>query len=258
MIEITQEEFEARIKDVIAGKVSRTKLAKELKTDTRTLNNKIQELATYNIELYLSFIKKYPYKQKERDDIDYEALIIEITKNSMTSIDAARKYRVGVRTIQRRVNEIEKENPYLIEIYKEVKNNNKHGIENSSELEEKIEQLVQRPVKVSEINETRKQQLEEIEEQFNKRCECLGKEAAARTMGMTLNRIRKLLNELNRIRTEEIHKKELKDEKANFKESLKFISSDTTNKANTNESHYRKYKAENLTNIPKETIGKEL
>ena len=238
MIEITQEEFETKIRDVIAGKVSRSKLAKELKTDTRTLNNKIQELATCNRELYLSFIKKYPYKQKERDDIDYEALIIEITKNSMTSIDAARKYRVGVRTIQRRVNEIEKENPYLIEIYKEVKNNNKHGIKNSLELEEKIDQLVPRAVKVSEINETRKQQLEEIEEQFNKRCEYLGKEESARTMGMTLNRTHKLLNELNRIRTEEMHKKELKDEKANFRKYLKSISSTTVNnKESTNKSN---------------------
>lgn len=80
MKEIADEEFYKRIEDIIEGKTSRNKLAKELETDTRTLNNKIQEMSVYNLELYSKFIEKFPYKSKSRDDIDFEALAIEIIK----------------------------------------------------------------------------------------------------------------------------------------------------------------------------------
>ena len=45
MKEMSKEEFYEKIKSVIRGEISTTKLVKELQTDSRTLNNKIQELS---------------------------------------------------------------------------------------------------------------------------------------------------------------------------------------------------------------------
>lgn len=234
MIEISQKDFESKIQDIIDGKLTRSQLTRDLETDTRTLNNKIQELSVYNESLYIAFIKKFPYRSKERDDIDYEALIIEIIKTSMTSAEAANKYNIGERTITRRVKDIEKENPYLIEIYREIKRNNKNNIKASEELESKIEDLVPRTVKIGDINDARKRELEELEATFNRRCQYVSKEQAAQSMGLTANRMYKLLNELYRIKIEEEHKKKIESEKT-FKDSLKVSSSYTTTKVNANE-----------------------
>lgn len=220
MIEISQEEFEQKVQEVIDGKLSRQQLTKLLKTDTRTLNNKIQELVVYNSDLYMEFIKKFPYKSKERTDIDYEALVIEIIKTGMTTAEAVTKYDISERTITRKVKALEKENPYLIEIYREVKKNNRNNLVESKDLREKIESLVSRPVKISEINETRKKELEELEKTFNSRCQYVSKEEAARSMGLTANRMYKMLNELYRIRIEENAKKN-DEENSTFKDSLK-------------------------------------
>ncbi len=138
-------------------------------------------------------------------------------KERTHTIDAANKYNVGVRTIQRRVNQLEKENPYLISIYKEVKKNNKNNIPLTEDIEEKISKLVSRPVKISEINDTRREQLEEIERIYNKRCQYLSKTQAAESMGFSINRIYKSLNELYRMRIEENYTKM----EGSFKESLK-------------------------------------
>lgn len=218
MIEISQKEFESKIEDLISGKISRIKLAKVLETDIRTLNNKIiQEISTNNPDLYIRYIEKYPYKQKKRDDIDFEALVIEMIKERIFTIDAASEYKVGVRTIQRRVNQLEKENPYLINIYKQVKSSNKNNTALPIEVEEQIAKLVRRPVIITEKNSTRKTQLEEIERVFNNRCNFVSKQEAAESMGTSMNRIYKLLNELYRIRVQENYSN--MDE--SFKNSLK-------------------------------------
>ena len=249
MIEISQKDFESKIQDIIDGKLTRKQLTKDLVTDTRTLNNKIQELSVYNEKLYLAFIEKFPYRSKERNDIDYEALIIEIIKTSMTSAEAANKYNIGERTITRRVKDIEKENPYLIEIYREVKRNNRNNIEDSEELKAKIQQLVPRTVKTCDINDVRKRELEELEATFNRRCQYVSKEQAAQSMGLTANRMYKLLNELYRIRIEEEHKKK-NESKKTFKDSLKVSSSHITTKVNTNEKNVSN-------NIIEKGIGEE-
>ena len=54
MIEISQKDFESKIQDIIDGKLTRGHLTKDLQTDTRTLNNKIQELSVNNEKLYLT------------------------------------------------------------------------------------------------------------------------------------------------------------------------------------------------------------
>lgn len=221
MIEISQKDFESKIQDIIDGKLTRSQLTEYLKTDIRKLNNKIQELSIYNEDLYIAFINKFPYKSKERDDIDFEALIIEIIKNNMTSAEASIKYNIGERTITRRVKAMEKENPYLIELYREVKENNKHNLEPSEGLKEKVKHLIPRTVKIGDINEIRKKELEELEKTFNYRCQYVSKEQAAQSMGLTANRMYKLLNELYRIKIEEEHKGKNSDKNTNFKNSLK-------------------------------------
>lgn len=224
MKQITDEEFYESIEKIIRGESSRAKLIKELETDSRTLNNKIQELVIYNPELYSRFIEKFPYRTKVRNDIDFEALAIEIIKNGTTTFQASKKYNIGERTIRRRMKELAKENPYLAGIYNEVKENNKHSRKNSLILQDEISKLTLRPVKISGINEVREKQLEEIENIFNRRCQIVSKEEAAKSMGMTANRVYKLLNELYRIR---IESKNASKEKA-FKESLKVNSSNPT------------------------------
>ena len=232
MINLSREEFEKYIDALIDEKYSKADLVKLLQTDYRTLNNKIQELVMTNPELYLRYIKKYPYRQKERDDIDYEALVIEAIKTGIYAQDMANKYGIGVRTIQRKVTKLEKENPELVELYRIVRQNNKISAPTGTltpEVMGKIDSLVRRPVKVSDINESRRTYLLEIEKTFYERKEQYGTVAsAARSMGTTPNRIYKLLNELYRI---ELERKTMEDESfddttdvkpSDFKEGLKF------------------------------------
>lgn len=213
MLKLSREEFSARIQDLIDGKTTRKRLIKELETDSRTLNNKIREMSEYNRELYSQFISKFPYRTRVRNDLDYEALVIEIIQTGMKSAEAARKYSVGVKTIQRRVSDLEKENPYLVDIYKQVKLNNSKQVEPSKELQHKINELVGRPVVICEINGQRRSELEEFERIYNQRCQTMSKEEAARSMGIAREQIFKLMNQLRRLRTEEDTK--------SFREGLK-------------------------------------
>ena len=73
-----------------------------------------------------------------------------------------------------------------------------------------------------------------MEATFNRRCQYVSKEQAAQSIGLTANRMYKLLNELYRIKIEEEHKKKIESEKT-FKDSLKVNSSYTTTKVNANE-----------------------
>lgn len=239
MIKISAEEFEARIQDVIEGKLSRMELVQEIETDIRTLNKKIiEEIGVNNPDLYIEYIKKFPYKQKERDDIDYEALIIEMVKNRTHTVSAAIKYNIGIRTIQRKVNAVGKENPYLFRIYKEVKQLNKNEMPIPFELQERIDKLVSRPVKINELNFSRRKELEEIERIYNNRCQYISRLEASESMGFSKHRIYKSLNDLYRMRVEENYTK-MED---TFKESLKVDVSqqDTLSKNNNVEAQIEK------------------
>ena len=219
MLEVSREEFEEKIQDLIDGKTTRKKLIKELETDSRTLNNKIREMSEYNPELYSSFITKHPYRTKERNDLDYEALVIEIIQTGMTRLEAAQKYGVGERTIERRVKKLEKENPYLVEIYRQVKENNRYKSKPTQELQLQIDELVPRPVVICAINGQKKKELEEFEKIYNERCLTMSKEEAARSMGIHREQIFKMMNQLRRLRSE--------DEAKSFKERLKIETAHT-------------------------------
>jgi len=80
MKNISNTELESLIQDLIDGKITRKDLAKQLETDIRTLHKKIIEVSQTNPELYKKYVEVHPYQPKVREDIDFEALIIDIMK----------------------------------------------------------------------------------------------------------------------------------------------------------------------------------
>ena len=65
MRQVSQEEFERYVEEMIAGNMSRIALAQLMETDLRTLKNKLQEVVATNPALYQRYIEKFPYKPKE-------------------------------------------------------------------------------------------------------------------------------------------------------------------------------------------------
>lgn len=166
MIDISQEDFESIIKDIIDGKCTRTELLKELKTDRVTLNNKIQELVVVNNALYMQFISKFPYVPREYTHIDYEAMIIDIMKKGYTKKQAAEQYGINDRTISRKINKVQKENPNLVELYREVAYYRKHQKPLPTELQQIVDNLEVKEVFVGGIYDKREQELLEKERQY--------------------------------------------------------------------------------------------
>lgn len=219
MIRISQGEFGDKVREVINGEKTLIGLCKELQTDERTLIQNIILHSTYDPEVYAEFVEKHPYRTREREDIDFEALAIEILKEGMTSEEAAKKYNVGVRTIQRKIEKLKETNPELVEIYRQAKQNNKHDQEYSTLLKMKIYDLVERPVIIGEINGQTEKRLEEIERIYNERRPMYAtKEETAQSMGISANRLYKLLNQLYRIKIEKIQRQQ--NEQNQFKKNL--------------------------------------
>lgn len=216
MKKLSNEEFIEEIQRLIEGKITKVKLAKELETDTRTLDNKIQELSVTAPEIYRQYLNKFSYKQKQIDHIDFEALIIYMLKQGITLEEVATKFNISRQTISRRINELENEE--LVRMYREVAYNRKHRMNNDLKLNEDIEQLEYRPVVLREVNGRRKAELLAIEARFNKLCETMDKTQAAKAMGYNdRDRVYKLLNELYKLEIEEYTKKALNIEKTTNK-----------------------------------------
>ena len=118
MKEIKQEEFESLIRDIIEGNRSKASVIKELQTESRTFNNKIQELSVRNPELYREFITVHPYKPKERKDINIQGLVIEMLKSDLTVAEMSEKYQISYRSISRKILQLKKsDNPKDVELY---------------------------------------------------------------------------------------------------------------------------------------------
>lgn len=211
MKNISKDEFKQAIKRLINGEITKVKLAKELETDPRTLDNRIQELSATDPELYYEYVDVLPYKQKGIDHIDFEALVIYMLKNGCTADETAQKFEVSRRTINRRINDLE--NKELREMYREVADNRKHGRNNGVELDRKISELEPREVIKGGVNDRRKRELLVIESRFNKLCETMDKTQAAKTMGYgDRDRLYKLMYELYKLEIEEEHKKVNKEQ----------------------------------------------
>lgn len=211
MKNISKDEFKQAIRRLINGEITKVKLAKELETDPRTLDNRIQELSATDPELYYEYVDVLPYKQKGIDHIDFEALVIYMLKNGCTADETAQKFEVSRRTINRRINDLE--NKELREMYREVADNRKHGRNNGVELDRKISELEPREVIKGGVNDRRKRELLAIESRFNKLCETMDKTHAAKTMGYgDRDRLYKLMYELYKLEIEEEHKKVNKEQ----------------------------------------------
>lgn len=232
MKEISQEEFEQYIRNVIDGKMSRTQIAKELESDFRTLNNEIQLLSIKNPELYQEFIGKFPYKPKEIKGISFRNIAIEFLRGEGTWAELAEKYHIGIRTIRRKIDKYrDSDDPEEKEIYelcRAVADNHSHDTQNSDELEYRISKLEKEEIKEMDDLERRRIELREIEKQYYMLCQSMSKTEAAKKMGYTTNRIYKLLNELYRIEIEYQHRPKETSRESKREEFIKGIEEKVT------------------------------
>ena len=201
MKEITDSEFEQLMLEVIEGKKSRVKLAEELQTDLRTLNKKIQLLSMTNPELYKKFVEKYPYKPKEITAIPLKTMLVEFLKTGIRMQDLADKYGIGEKTLRRKINALKKsDNPEDVKLYhlcKDIAYARAHTKKVPISLQEQIDELEIEPEEIKQDDkEKRRQQLLQIEKNYNELCRIMSKEKAAEAMGYTYNRVYKLLDEL--------------------------------------------------------------
>lgn len=226
MKKISQEEFEEYVKQIIRGEKTRTQVIKELETEYRTLQNKIELLFITNPELYQEYITKLPYTPRERKDINEVELAIEFLKDQKTMEQIADEYNIGMRTLRRKLDKLGKsQDQFQRELYglcKEMAYNHSHSYKNSPELDMRIEQIleaageIESSIKISNI-ELRRKELLEIEAKYNELCLTMSKTEAAKAMGYTVTRINKLLNELYRIEIE-LTAKKIQNQ---FKQSIK-------------------------------------
>lgn len=211
MIEISQEEFEAKVQDIIDGKTTRVKLIKELKVDRITLNTKIQELAAYNPELYKKFIIKFPYRPREYTHIDYEAIIIDILKKGYTRREWDTVYEVDSRTINRKIHDIEEKNPELVSLYRKVSEYRKRQMKLPVELKKAIEELEEKEIYLCDVCDNKRKELLKREKEYNDAMNSgMGATQASRKVGQ--GRVSKAIDTLSRI---ELERRTIEDNKKN-------------------------------------------
>lgn len=223
MKEISDQEFEQTVIKLIKKELTRVDLAKELKTDTRTLTNRIYQIK--NEELLKQYLAEYSYKPKKNENINYENLIIEIVKNNEKIGEVQDLYNIAERTYRRNIDRIKNINPRLYQIYKDYL----HNIL-SYEDKEYIDSLEEGPVAVTNNIEDRKAQLMDL---FSKYYEMLGlgldEKDALRYLNENTRSFKRKSDEFERILKEEKinsgkNEKEStnKRRKENFTNSLKF------------------------------------
>lgn len=211
MIEISQKEFEAKVQDIIDGKTTRANLIIELKIDRVTLNTKIQELAVYNPELYRAFVIKFPYRPREYTHIDYEAVIIDILKNGYKRRDWDAIYDVDSRTITRKIYEVEKTNPDLVTLYREVSMYRKKQTALPQYLIDRIEQLESKEIFLCDICDNKRAELLEMERKYTDAI-LKGKGAANASREVGKERASKSLDTLSRIDLERKIRKRIEED----------------------------------------------
>lgn len=121
MKEVSQNEFEELIKRVLNGEISLKNIVTELETTYSAVNNRITAMRETNPELYAAYIEQRPYKPKRNSQIDSEALLTNIMLENLNLRQASAKLDIPLRTINRRIVEIKKQNPTLYAIYTRYK-----------------------------------------------------------------------------------------------------------------------------------------
>lgn len=115
MKQVSQEEFEDYIRDLIDGKTTKTAIAKKLETSVKKVNYMIDDLATTNEKLYMELLQKNPYVPRDTN-VDPAALAIEVIKYGRK--DVAQDVGISIRTITRTVTQLKTINPTLYELYR--------------------------------------------------------------------------------------------------------------------------------------------
>lgn len=166
MKQISQEEFEQSIQDIIDGKCTRVELQKRYHVDRVTLNNKIQELYVYNIDLYMAFIRKFPYKPREYTHINYRAMVIDIMKKGYNKRQLADQYEISDRTIARKINMLAETEPELISLYRRVAKYRKSQKRLPKDLQSEVDALPMEEIFLGGVIDKREQELMEKEKQY--------------------------------------------------------------------------------------------
>lgn len=166
MKQISQEEFEQSIQDIIDGKCYRVDLQKRYHMDRVTLNNRIQELYVQNIDLYMAFIRKFPYKPREYTHINYRAMVIDIMKKGYNKRQLADQYEISNRTIARKISALEETEPELISLYREVAKYRKSQQRLPTELQKQVDELPVEEIFIGGVSTQREQELMEKERQY--------------------------------------------------------------------------------------------
>ena len=135
MREVSQNEFEQLIRKVLDKEVSMKQLIEDLETSYSNINNKITEMRESNPELYNEYITKRPYRPKRNLQLNSEALVTQIIIERLTLIEASEEYEIPVRTINRRISEVKKQNPALYNAYKRYQSNKQLTIEDEEVLQ---------------------------------------------------------------------------------------------------------------------------
>lgn len=169
MVEITQEDFERKIGEILLGNTTRTKLIKELRIDKVTLNAKIQELIIYNPELYHRFISKFPYMPREYTHIDWRAMLIDIMKKGYTKFEAAEQYGISDRTIGRKVYAVQEYDSDIVELYREVSRFRKMKKPLPKRLQEIVNNLPEEEVFIGGIYDKREAELMKLEKEYTEK-----------------------------------------------------------------------------------------
>lgn len=199
MIKINQQDFENIVRKIISGETTRVKVAKELKTDRVTLNNRIQELAGYNPDLYEEFIKKFPYKPRKYTHIDWRAMLIDIMKKGYTKFQAEEQYEISNRTIARKVYEVD--DKYIVSLYRTVSTYRKRQKPLPFELQEKIDELPEQEVFIGGICDKREEELNKLEQDYTAKLR-QGEKATEASAKCGKSRATKDINTLYRIKIE--------------------------------------------------------
>ena len=134
--------------------------------DRVTLNNRIQELYVHNIDLYMAFIRKFPYKPREYTHINYRAMVIDIMKKGYNKRQLADQYEISNRTIARKISALEETEPELISLYRKVAKYRKSQQRLPTELQKQVDELPVEEIFIGGVSTQREQELMEKERQY--------------------------------------------------------------------------------------------
>ena len=205
MKEITDQEFENYVEQIIAEKLTLKNLCAILHTSYSTLNAKITSLEKTNPELYGRYITKFPYKPKRNGQINSRGLLIAIMKDDLTFEDVHRIYGIPKRTISRRVAEIKRTDKELYTIYQSYR-------ENPSDASENTKNLLREPVLLDKTpEELKREEIQSILEEFEtllKENSGLTREKAAAKLGFIPQQMDEMRKKLIRIDKEKKFKEQ--------------------------------------------------